>query len=241
MASQRVENAIKFIASLAVGLVVGMSCAFAASEVPPTEQMDPRLKVQYLEKQAAIAAGCDYLIRLCPARVVAIGREAQAKGYSGASSPVFWVAFVAKLAGIGALLGGGGCVAFWFWIRIGRPEAIDVARAKLLIACSETQIKTAETKSQLAVVAEGRSRQVEMEAETKWRQAEMQAEARIRQAEAAELVHRRRLEEMRMQLDASKQELVAMQKKLDNFRATMTAMRAFRPNDAHHFPAKRAG
>lgn len=61
--------------------------------------------LRYYERQAGVAAGCDWVIKMCPASVTATGRDAQARGYGGGSSPTFWVLVAAKLSALGCLIG----------------------------------------------------------------------------------------------------------------------------------------
>lgn len=182
------------------------------------EISDPQERVRYLEKQAAIAAGCDYLIKLCPSKVVALGRQAQSMGYSGSSSALFWVAFAVKWLAIGGAAGTGVVIAATFWIRRGRPEAAEVAKAKLLVACAETKTKQAKV----------RSRQGE---------AAFNARKKLMDDMLAHLAAaKKEVDDLRQELNDGKRELVAMQKKLDDYRAAMTAMRAFRPGDGNSGP-----
>ena len=61
-------------------------------------------EMEHLERQASIAAGCDWLIPLCPSNVTDEGRKALAAGVGG-GGPWFWAAALLKLASLGVFLG----------------------------------------------------------------------------------------------------------------------------------------
>ena len=90
-------------------------------------------ELEFMEKQAGIAAGCDWLIALCPASVTAPGRKAQAEGFGGGNSFSFWLAFVGKCMAVGVFMASLAGVIAWLWVRLGRPEAEAVAKAEALV------------------------------------------------------------------------------------------------------------
>lgn len=62
-------------------------------------------EMSYYEHQASIAAGCDWLLPLCPTSVTATGRQAQAAGYGGGTDWPFWLVVVLKVLAVGGLSG----------------------------------------------------------------------------------------------------------------------------------------
>jgi hypothetical protein len=163
-------------------------------------------EVAYLERQASLAAGCDYFLPLCPATITEVGLQAQAAGYGGGTSWPFWVALLGKLSGVGAflgaflgaLLGAQGAV----WAKWGQPNAEAVAQAAKVIATAEAR----------ADAAEVRARQAE--------EIETQAKARAvaYQAEATEIGKR---------VKAARAELAKAAKEIEAERAVREALTLF--------------
>ena len=56
------------------------------------------------ERQAAIAAACDWVAPLCPASITSPGRKAQEAGFGGGADFLFWTIVLLKtlIAGVGA-------------------------------------------------------------------------------------------------------------------------------------------
>ncbi|KVE39485.1 hypothetical protein WS68_22340 [Burkholderia sp. TSV86] len=54
---------------------------------------------------AAVAAGCDFLIPMCPSSVAGAGREALMQGYSPGSKSLFWIIVFLKITFVGCLTG----------------------------------------------------------------------------------------------------------------------------------------
>lgn len=63
-------------------------------------------EITYHEHQAAIAAGCDWVVPLCPNTVAQPGRRAQAAGYGGGGSSLFWAIVLLKVLTAATGLGG---------------------------------------------------------------------------------------------------------------------------------------
>lgn len=95
-------------------------------------------RISYFEQQAAIAAGCAWLVPVCPRSITATGQKAIAAGYGGGSSPVFWLIVLAKAVLLAAMAGGAiaGAAGVWHWLSIQRlrPEAAEVEAARALLA-----------------------------------------------------------------------------------------------------------
>jgi len=129
-----------------------------------TQQAQRAADLAYWERQASIAAGCDYGVPLCPDSVVAQGRQAQAEGYGGGTSPWFWLAFVLKwvagLGGLGAMFG----VAVLMWIRLISPARDALERAQSTI--QEEQAKAAAARQQ-ATIARQQEAQLQASIEVK--------------------------------------------------------------------------
>lgn len=92
----------------------------------------------YLEQQAAVAAGCAWLVPVCPRSIASTGQKAIAAGYGGGSSPVFWLIAIAKAGLLAAAAGGAlaGAAGVWRWLSIQKlkPEADEVEAARALLA-----------------------------------------------------------------------------------------------------------
>ncbi len=159
-------------------------------------------EVAYLERQASLAAGCDYFLPLCPSTITEVGLQAQAAGYGGGTSWPFWVALLGKLSGIGALLGALLGAQGAVWAKWGQPNAEAVAQAAKVIATAEAR----------ADAAEVRARQAE--------EIETQAKARAvaYQAEATEIGKR---------VKAAQAELAKAAKEIEAERAAREALTLF--------------
>lgn len=158
--------------------------------------------LEYIEQQAGIAAGCDWLLPLCPASIVETGREFQAKGYGGGYSAPFWLAFILKLLAAGAFLGSLGGIAAWLWVQIGRPEADAVAKAERLV---EQGDKLAKAAQQRAAQAEAKS---------------VLLDKANGEAQAA-------LDGLNQQIEAGKRELDTLNREIAATKAAQAALNAF--------------
>lgn len=92
-----------------------------------------KAELEFMEMEASIAAGCDWILPICPQSVVEKGRQAQANGFAGSTAWYFWAAFIGKMLAAGAFLGGLFGFMWWLWIALGRPEAHKIAAAEVLI------------------------------------------------------------------------------------------------------------
>lgn len=113
-------------------------------------------EISYYERQASIAAGCDWLLPLCPVAVVEKGREAQAAGYGGADW-LFWLAVVLKCLGLGAFIGALTSTLAWAWYRLAMPARAEseaaysaIEEAQGLRAEAERKAKAAEDEEEEA-------------------------------------------------------------------------------------------
>lgn len=142
----------RLIITFAVTLLIGCSDDAAENrrlrdEVAKLEQQlvtraaEHSSEIAYHERQAAIAAGCDWVVPLCPDTVTRPGRQAQDAGYSGGSNRLFWGIVLLKLIlaatgpaalAITGLLG-------WEWLL--RPSRAQTSEARKLVdqARVETQ------------------------------------------------------------------------------------------------------
>lgn len=163
-------------------------------------------EVRYLEQQASLAAGCDFLLPLCPAVITRVGHQAQATGYSGGTDWPFWLALLGKLAGVGSILG-----ALWgafsiVWARWGRPTTEAVAQAAQMVATAEGRAAAAEDRVK---AAEARAQQA--------KEMETQARARAESYEAKAAEIDKRVQEAQV-------ELVRTTEEIENVRAARDAL-----------------
>ncbi|AOK41837.1 hypothetical protein [Burkholderia vietnamiensis] len=93
---------------------------------------------------AAVAAGCDFLVPMCPSGITAAGRNALAQGYSPGSKGLFWIiAFVKTLlvgCAIGAALGTFRCTLHRNRLKVIHAEA---ERLRSEITAAKMRIKDA--------------------------------------------------------------------------------------------------
>lgn len=90
-------------------------------------------EIAELERRAAIAQACDYILPTCPDSMTEPGYDAIRHGFSGGGF-LFWALAAAKLAALLAAAGAGAGAAGWVWARLSRPALDDVEQAKKLIA-----------------------------------------------------------------------------------------------------------
>lgn len=120
-------------------------------------------ELAWLERQAAIAAGCDVLIPLCPDTITAAGRRAQADGMGGGGSALFWLIAGLKMALAGLFAGG-----MWVAIRLGHlkllmPSIQAQSSAQELVSTAHEQAAWAEARRNRAI-AEAESAEIQLRA-----------------------------------------------------------------------------
>lgn len=84
------------------------------------------------ERQAALYAGCEFILNICPDSMTDEGRAAVEKNYSGHTSILFWFAFIGKCGALSAFLMGG-CIAMelcWLTFYERGQANLDVIRAE---------------------------------------------------------------------------------------------------------------
>lgn len=159
-------------------------------------------EIVYLERQAGIAAACDWIVPLCPASVVATGRQAQAGGFGGGGSVAFWLVFLAKLAAAGVSIAMTFSLTHWLWSSINAPRRREIEQAR----------QTIEEAEETAAAARQRAAQAENAA----------AEARAGAEQAAE-----RLKALRQQIEAQKAELESVKRATEAAKLAQSALDAF--------------
>ena len=87
----------------------------------------------YQERQAALAAACDWVVPVCPDRITKPGRQAQAEGFGGGGDFLFWTIVLLKV-----LIAGTGVGAFsitlllgWDWLL--HPSRVRTRAARKLV------------------------------------------------------------------------------------------------------------
>ena len=104
-------------------------------------------EIEYWDRQARIAAACDYLVPMCPNAVAAPGREAQAEGYSGGGA-AFWMLVILKFVvmALGAVatvaaLSFSAFTVLASFNRILQPSRTALAEARRLVQTNDEYIK----------------------------------------------------------------------------------------------------
>lgn len=154
--------------------------------------------LQHWQREATIAAACDYLVPLCPESMTIPGRAAiDNESYSGGGW-LFWLLVVAKFSAFAFALG-----TFWLTIRYGallwiKPEHERIKQAQETIQQAEDRVKAARAR---AHEAERRLERLEEEIE----QAEQQrtkAQEAAQKARTAVEAERDALETIRLAKNA---------------------------------------
>lgn len=110
-----------------------------------------KAELDYLEGQAGLVLGCDFLVPLCPGSVTKVGRQAQTEGIGGGSSLNFWGLVLLKLVAVGGFFIGAIGAIVLLWLQVGKPKSEEVKQAHALVQESEAWAAAAQAK---AVVAE---------------------------------------------------------------------------------------
>ena len=82
-------------------------------------------ELAYYERQAGIAAGCDWAISVCPDRITKPGRQAQAEGFGGGGDFLFWTIVLLKV-----LIAGTGVGAFSIVIILASDSLLRPSRVR---------------------------------------------------------------------------------------------------------------
>lgn len=90
-------------------------------------------ELAYYERQAGIAAGCDWAISVCPDRITKPGRQAQEEGFGGGGDFLFWTIVLLKV-----LIAGAGVGVFSIMIILAsdallRPSRVRTEAARKLV------------------------------------------------------------------------------------------------------------
>lgn len=83
------------------------------------------VEFEYFERQASVAAGCDWLIPVCADSVANPGRDAQRQGYGGATHWPFWAFLVFKSAMLIIIAGSAGILTIATYSRFLRSLETD--------------------------------------------------------------------------------------------------------------------
>ena len=136
--------------------------------------------VKYWQRQATIAAACDYIIAVCPDSMTYPGRTAIAEeSYSGGGI-LFWSLVTLKFSSFAFAFG-----ALWLTLRYGallwiEPERERIERARTTIREAEDKAKAANT----------RAREAELRLEQIWEDIERAEKERAEADEAAQKARR---------------------------------------------------
>ncbi len=133
------------------------------------------------ERQAEIAAACDYLFPLCPEAVVLPGREAQAAGHGGGGAR-FWALVAAKLAALAAATAAAVVTLRVGLLKFALPAAAELDQARVTIAEARESIGWAQAEEE-----EARKRAEQLRAELKQLEAQRANTAQNLEAGKAQL------------------------------------------------------
>lgn len=96
-------------------------------------QAERTVELAQLERQASIAAGCDWLLPICPEYVTRPGRKAQQAGFGGGDDWPFWTVVILKMIALGGLIGTGIVTIDALWEYLVRPLQAESERSRALI------------------------------------------------------------------------------------------------------------
>ena len=133
------------------------------------------------ERQAQIAAACDYLFPLCPDAVVFPGREAQAEGYGGGGG-LFWGLVGAKLAALAAAAAAAVVTLRVGFLKFAMPADAELDQARVTIAQARETIGWAQAEEE-----EARKRAEQLRAELKQLEAQRANTAKLLEAGKTQL------------------------------------------------------
>lgn len=155
-------------------------------------QAERTAELAHLERQASIAAGCDWLIQICPEHVTRPGRRAQQAGFGGGDSWPFWTVVIMKMIALGGLIGTGLVTIAGLLEYLERPQQhAESERSMALIQGANAQ----------AAIAQQAARDAEKNTELMRQQLhELQSEIAARMAELQEL--QGQIDSSRINLDA---------------------------------------
>jgi hypothetical protein len=159
-----------------------------------------KAELDLLQRQASVAAGCDFLLPLCPDSVAAAGRAAQEDGIA-ATGLWFWVAFGLKLLAVGGAVGALLASLVYGWYRAAMPARAQVDAALAAIAEADGRVTSALERSHEAERRERDARERSAAIQSKMAQAELDLAEAERAVEAAHL-ERARVEAVRDALSA---------------------------------------
>jgi hypothetical protein len=107
-----------------------------------TNQIETKqLEMRYFERQAAIAAGCDAWIPICPSSITAPGHRAQAAGYGGATDWLCWVVFVIKFSMLGIALASAIIVFLLARVWLIFPAKSKLMKARQVVESANVNVK----------------------------------------------------------------------------------------------------
>lgn len=82
-------------------------------------------ELAYYERQAAIAAACDWVVPLCPPSITSPGRQAQEAGFGGGADFLFWTIVLLK-----TLIAGAGAGAFSIMLILASDTLLRPSRTR---------------------------------------------------------------------------------------------------------------
>lgn len=153
-------------------------------------QAERTVELAQLERQASIAAGCDWLLPICPEYVTRPGRKAQQAGFGGGDDWPFWAVVIVKTIVLGGLIGAGIVTIAALWEYLVRPMQAESERSRALIQGANAQ----------AAIARQATRDAERDTELMRQELrELKSEIAARTAELQDL--QGRIDNCRINLD----------------------------------------
>ena len=87
----------------------------------------------YQERQAALAAACDWVVPVCPDRITKPGRQAQAEGFGGGGDFLFWTIVLLKVLIAGTGVGAVSITLLLGWDWLLHPSRVRTRAARKLV------------------------------------------------------------------------------------------------------------
>jgi hypothetical protein len=95
--------------------------------------------LEVMQKEAAVAQACAWVVDICPKSLTAPGQEAIKSGISGGSSTLFWMIVIAKTLAAGTILGSTIAAFRLIQLRIIAPTRQSIEHHQTMIASAKKE------------------------------------------------------------------------------------------------------